>query len=96
VLTSVTAYDLHAETARHHLALATILEARVLGGPAGIVFQLSPLVSALIGDLHDGAARSRLGVRDGEGVGNGCVTERVQHVIRGVHVRRPLFPDAGL
>jgi hypothetical protein len=96
MLTSVAAYNLHPQTAGHHLTFVTILEACVRGGAAGIMLQLPPLVPALVGDLDDGAARPRLGIGDSERVGGGYVTERVRYIVTRVHVRRPLFPDTGL
>jgi hypothetical protein len=64
MLTAVTAYDLHAQTPRHDLTLVAVLEAHVLSSRAAVMFQLPSLMSALAVDLHDGAARPGLRIRD--------------------------------
>lgn len=97
VLTPVAAHNLHPQPSRHDLALVAILEARVLGRGAGVVLKLPSLVAALAVDLHNGAPGTGLGIRGGsEGVGDGEVAQRVEHVVGRVHVGGALFPDAGL
>jgi len=82
VFAPIAAHNLHPQAARNNLALVAILEARVLGSGAGVVLELSSLVSALAVDLDSGAAWTGLGIRRGsEGVGDWEVAQRVEQVV---------------